>query len=461
MPAGATAARRRHTSFGDLLMADEHQSATAFQPPLGTRHETAEGSVYEARLERWRWLCLVRALRIAISGRMLVPAAAGVFLTVLGWWLLAWVFGGSGDPWLIANLAGYRSCPFTTHAATDEPPQPGGSLIMRGPETLLDGPDIGHHSRWPLADAWQQLSAPVRQLFDRQLSFVGLAFLLLCGLWVIAVWALVGGAIVRLAAVQLTREEKIPWKQAFSHALAKWQSYFAAPLMPLLGVLLMTVPMALVGVLMRTNVGLLVVGLLWPLYLLAGVLMAIFLVGLLFGWPLMWAAIGTEESDSFDALSRAYSYVYQRALKYLLYAAIAMVLGALGGLFVWGFAAAVIHLAHWASEWGSGYAPREVNTVGQWGVNLLQFWDGVVRLFALGFVYSYLWTASTAIYLLLRHDVDGTEMDEVHVDEEQESFGLPPLKRDEAGVPDVAEEPVGRGAPGSPSESSGHETGLA
>ena len=56
-----------------------------------------------------------------------------------------------------------------------------------------------------------------------------------------------------------------------------------------------------------------------------------------------------------------------------------------------------------------------------------------MRLVALGFVYSYFWTASTAIYLLLRRDEDGTEIDDVHLDG-QPAHGLPVLEKDAAGV---------------------------
>ena len=47
--------------------------------------------------------------------------------------------------------------------------------------------------------------------------------------------------------------------------------------------------------------------------------MALLLLGLAFGWPLMWATISTEGTDSFDALSRSYAYVFQRPLRYLFY----------------------------------------------------------------------------------------------------------------------------------------------
>ncbi|HEX3871604.1 MAG TPA: hypothetical protein VHV77_14275 [Pirellulales bacterium] len=450
------------------------------QTPQGRSTETwpnAHDSV--ATRDRWRLLWLVRALRIALEARMLLPAAAGVLLTATGWWALAWVFSGSDDPLLQNWLVGYRSCPFEVglaDARLDVPSQLDvDSQVVTGfvvappsppPADLSAPPDLGRFPPVPLVGAWQQLSAPIRQLFDNRVTFVSLAFLLLSGLWTVAVWALMGGALSRMAVFELAREERISWGHAFRHAAGKWPSYFSAPLFPLLGIVLMAVPMAIIGLLGRTNIGLLLLAILWPLYLGAALLMAILLIGLLFGWPLMWATIAAESGDSFDAMNRSYSYVYQRALKYLVYIVIATILSIFGGWVVWMFATGVVHLAHWAASWGSGVGmpPDDLNAAGRWGSQLLSFWDGLVHIVALGFVYSYLWTAAAAMYLLLRQDVDGTEMNDVHLDEPVETFGLPPLKTDEAGVAGVADEVAGNGDPNVPElpkEPAPHGTGLA
>ena len=47
-------------------------------------------------------------------------------------------------------------------------------------------------------------------------------------------------------------------------------------------------------------------------------------------------------------------------------------------------------------------------------------------LLVVGFGYSYFWTASTIIYLLMRRKVDDTEMDEIHLEEEPEQPWTPP-----------------------------------
>ncbi len=155
--------------------------------------------------------------------------------------------------------------------------------------------------------AWMHLGRPVWILFRDgwKLRAASLTFLVLAILWAMAVWALFGGAISRVAAVQLAADERIGWVAALRFAASKWLSYFAAPLLPLLGVVLVAIPLAVLGLLVRWNFGVLLAGVLWPLALLGGLVMALLLLGLAFGWPLMWATISTEGTDSFDALSRS------------------------------------------------------------------------------------------------------------------------------------------------------------
>jgi hypothetical protein len=190
-------------------------------------------------------------------------------------------------------------------------------------------------------------------------------------------------------------------------------------------------------------------GVIWPLALAMGFVMAILLLGALFGWPLMWATISTEGTDSFDALSRTYAYTFQRPLHYLFYAIVAGFVGWLGWLLVVNFAAGVIWMGYWAAGWGLGLerlnaimnAGDTLPGLGASGVTLLQFWTGCVKLLAVGYLFSYLWSASAAIYLLLRRDVDATEMDEVHLDadESEQTFDLPKVATDAAGAPVVEE----------------------
>jgi hypothetical protein len=74
---------------------------------------------------------------------------------------------------------------------------------------------------------------------------------------------------------------------------------------------------------------------------------------------------------------------------------------------------------------------------GWYGAWLIHLFVGCVKLLAVGFLFSYFWTASTAIYLLLRRDVDATEMDEVYLDADasEQDAGLPAIAKAQSAAP--------------------------
>ena len=179
--------------------------------------------------------------------------------------------------------------------------------------------------------------------------------------------------------------------------------------------------------------------------------MALLLLGVLFGWPLMWATISAEGTDSFDALSRTYAYLFQRPLHFLFYTLVAGFLGWLGWLLVQNFAAGVVWMSYWAAGWGSGNGQiqsimsggQSLGGSGYAGAVLVRFFAGCVKLLAVGYLFSYFWSAAVAVYFLLRRDVDATETDEVFLDADasEPTFGLPAVAQDQARAP-VAEDDV-------------------
>jgi hypothetical protein len=409
------------------------------------------------------WLVIFRSFRLAISFRVLVLAAVAILLTLSGWAFLGWLFledQETAESEMPAWMGPGRGCPWLAieEAVPDRP-------TLRNVGGRLQADPLAP-TAWQALDpyfgTWRQLSQPLLEVGRGDVTWRNvvpkLACLVLCGLWGVAVWAFFGGAITRIAAVHLACEERVGWGAAVRHAGSKWLSYCVAPLLPLAGVafcgaVFVVLPVALLVFLphwlLGTDVGVFLAALLWPLFLLVGLVMAMLLLGLIFGWPLMWSTISAEGTDSFDALSRSYAYTFGRPLHYLFYALVAAVLGALGWLLVSNFAAAVVWLTYWAASWGSGGeqvraiidGSQTLGTIGGAGAQLIHVWGGCVKLLAVGFIYGYFWIASTAIYLLLRRDVDATEMDEVFLDEDasEPTYGLPPVKTDEAGAPVVDE----------------------
>jgi len=419
--------------------------------------------------EIFPWLNLVRCFRIAVQARLLLCGALGVFVMLSGWALLGYLFCGNeairpdaepvlGCPWLApAEIIGDRPGAFPPRMGVPPgdvspvlpaPGRTGFALRSRGGRLSPFSPYNVWHPYWGI---WEHISAPWRNLFDPNCvtttfpDRVGrFAFLFLCGLWALAVWGLFGGVITRAAAVELATRDRAKTGRTVHYAASKWRAYFAAPFFPLIGVLLIGLPIAVVGLLLRTEITGWVAALVWPFLLLDGFLMVLLLAGLLFGWPLMWANISVEGVDSFDAIGRAYNYVFQRPLQYLFYALVAAGLGALGWLFVWNFVTAMVGLTYGTAAWGAGSGrietllgqsadPQSLQTFSGW---LISFWVQCPKLLGVGFLYSYFWTASTAIYYLLRRDADATEMDEVcPEEEEQPAQAAPPLPTAPAAPP--------------------------
>lgn len=366
---------------------------------------------------------LLSAWRVAIRFRVLIVAAVALFATRIGWQWLERVFGIAADQAPLSALIG-----------TSAPAVPSG---LTG---WLEGS--------PPMNAWRDLSQPFIAALEPLSSRGHFCYLTLAALWGLAIWALAGGAICRISAVELSRGEHLSLGQGLSFARKKWPSLIAAPLYPMFGVLLATIPLAILGLVSRGgNFGIAVLGLFWPLVLVAGAVMAVLLVGLLFNWPLMWPTIATEGTDSFDALSRSYAYTFQRPLRYLGYVILAAVIGLLAALLVHLFGRAVLLLSYWAVSWGGGDRPMFLSAsgttglsgLGSAGATLLQFWNRALELLIFAFGYGYFFVASTAIYLLLRLHVDAVEIDEVHLPDEGELYGMPPLQADAAGVPQAGD----------------------
>jgi hypothetical protein len=373
------------------------------------------------------------------------------------------------------------------YAKLGKPKPPGGSLSA-GPWTEDRGPNpyllaTGQAGpQWEKGGFWEwfaghqapvmieplvKIVRPIIYFFDPRGTVYTKFYFVLVLLWAVATWALFGGAITRIAAVQATRGEKIGALEALRFTRKRLTSYVMAPLFPLLFMVALTVLMILFGLfVMIPFVGDFTAGFFWVAMLILGLIMGVVLVGLV-GWPLMSATISTEGTDSWEAVSRSYSYVYQKPWQYIWYSLVAICYGAVLVFFV-GFMGS---LTAYLSRWGVAqtpfisaanrepsflfvYAPKsfgwrplllqgaKVNGADvvqdgaideqnyneflknfHWwnhaGAGLMAIWLGLLFLLIIGFGYSYFWCAGTLIYLLMRRSVDAAEMDEVYLEEEE------------------------------------------
>jgi len=282
----------------------------------------------------------------------------------------------------------------------------------------------------------------------------------------LCVWALFGGAIHRIAALDFARDEKISLSQAMKFSAGKFLSFLTAPLIPLAIVLVIGAFMVLGGLLMSLPVLDLLMAALFPLAIVGGLLIAFLLIGLGGGGLLMYPTIAVESSDSFDAISRSYSYVFAKPWRAAFYGLAALVYGVICYLFVRLFAFLLLASTHafvGAGVLGGGRAlsptadkldvlwpaPTYDLLMPAWQTEpmtgwetvvafVVRFWVFLIAALVVAFLWSYCASASTVIYFLLRRKVDATDLDDVYVEEPEEEPLTP-----EAEAPEEAPSPEG------------------
>lgn len=354
----------------------------------------------------WRdalpWWILFRAAGMAFSPTVLLLAALGGMATWAGWAMLGSLTGPAATLDLPAS------------AATVVSPRalPNASALL----TALPA---------PLSDAGRLLTAPFHPAVTLSQATAATARIL----WFVLAWSLFGTAITRHAAVTMIGEESPGFLGGLRYGISRWPSSFNSVAFVLLGIAVLALPGAGLGVAMRADWGLAVAGVLWPLVLLGALVLAILVIGLVAGWPLMVAAVGVERGDSFQAISTAFSYLYQRPLQYAFYGVVAGVVF-VPALFAAGlFADSTTSLAVWAASFGMGHARTvglletaaatitDSSHAAPFGLRAILFWQDCIETLLGSFAWGYFWAVVTAAYMLLRRDVDGTELDEVVLDE--------------------------------------------
>jgi hypothetical protein len=352
------------------------------------------------------WVRLLRPIRLAFDLRKLVLAALGLILLQAGWDLLDVLFPGSS-------------------AVTPARFDPARNPTSRSGE-LLDASTIWEHVRsavWRITEPARMLASPLTSLFSLGNGAGWFLHALLASLWVIVVWGILGGAISRMALVQISRLQGLGTLNAVRFALRFAAPLILTPLCPLLGVGTCALVCAAFGLLywLPYGIGGVVGGILLFVPLILGLIMAIMLIGLMAGWPLMQASVAAEAEDTLDALSRCFSYLNQRLGKFVVFVAIAWLIGIPGLLLVDIFAGSLVHLATWglslsapaSSLAGLDFPIQSGAAIPQTATAIQNFWRGFIALLAQSWIYVYFWTAASFIYLMLRLDVDGTSWNDV------------------------------------------------
>ena len=319
--------------------------------------------------------------------------------------------------------------------------------VLTAPDRVFRG--AGYESIWQfikVGPVWLWTRHPV--------------FAVIYTVWFLLIWSLFGGAISRIAAVHVARDEKISVRQALTFSGGKVLSFVFAPVIPVLIVFGIGLTIALTStVLLHIPwAGPIIAGLFFFLALLGGFIITLVILGTIGGFSLMYPTVAVEGSDSFDAISRSFSYVFARPWRMLWYTVVALVYGAVCYLFVrffvylvlattWFFMAWLLGGQHappadrspadvWPRIWNQRFDPQRESL--RWSpdydhlkgteavaAGLIVWWTYLIIGLVGAYAISYYFSANTIIYYLMRREVDATEMDDVYVQETDDEIEEP------------------------------------
>ena len=281
---------------------------------------------------------------------------------------------------------------------------------------------------------WAKLTSTLTRLQQEPGAGLGigkLAFGIGSCVLMLAIWSAFGGAIARSAAVDFAKDERLSISAAFSFAANKFGAFFWSPVVPLIFILVLLCCNALLGLVGRIPaVGPVIVGLFFWLPALSSFLIVLLLIVSVFGLIYMWPTIAMEGTDTFDAVSRGFNYLFARPWKTLWCCLVAWAYGATCIAFVVGFTWLLLKIALHSVAFGMGAkggallcnmwtwgAGAERGLGAAIGLILVRMLFIIIWAAVLGFWASFKLTAMTIIYAVIRRDVDGTDMSEIYLPE--------------------------------------------
>lgn len=272
----------------------------------------------------------------------------------------------------------------------------------------------------------------------------------------LAIWSVMGGAITRIASLDYAKGDKVGMKDSLGYCLKKFWSYFWAPVAPIVAATFFVLLNAIGGLVGQVKFLEVLVALGFPLILLFSFLILFVAITGAVGSLLMIPTISADGSDAFDAMSRAYSYVLSKPINYVIYlvaaagyGALCLIIaatvidllvqtsfitvgmgmgkkfdamaGAVGGL---SQPAGLVASYSFMTQVKMAFGPLSTKTM-VFTASALLFYIVVVKLVLWSIAAAFLGSAQTVLYLLMRRDVDGTEVADVYVEEVEEEIKPP------------------------------------
>ena len=270
-------------------------------------------------------------------------------------------------------------------------------------------------------------------------------FLVIWAAIFVLLWSLLAGAISRQAIVDAAQDRVVPGLDAIAFTFRRWGWYIFAPLLPLLIMGIFALLMGLYGLLYNVPALDIVASLGLPVALVLGFFTALLLVLWVAGVHLVYPALSAEGVDAFDAVTRAFSFIWARPWRMILYSLLALGYGALTYLFVGLMIFLTIAISRAAVGWGvfvhiADEAPGETGIdkwdamlpppvfgqlayepmweplghTGDIAATIVLVWIYILIGLLAAYAISYYISSFSVIYLLLRRYVDGTDPSQVY-----------------------------------------------
>lgn len=267
----------------------------------------------------------------------------------------------------------------------------------------------------PLQTGWSGapwLSLPRWELQGRlpEITINNVAFFSFAALWIALVSGTLGGILARRSAIELGQRNMASWIQAVKVASRRLVSSIWAAGMYLIALLALLFPILLLGWLARLGPvaaavsGVLLLTVCIPILFATGKT----LLSLIICFPLSICAINVEKkADAFEGFSRSNAYLFQRPVVSVLIILGLLIFGEVGAF-----------LVYWTVQLGWGIVSNTFLMAAGNDANAIE-WSSTVSWLASNLVdafrFSYFWSATAALYLILRRCVDDTELDEIEM----------------------------------------------
>jgi hypothetical protein len=218
-------------------------------PAAGRDAIQGDGIIHEIQWsDALPWWLLFRAAGAAFSSAVILLAALGA-LAVWGGWSLADRLGIPAVVEVVepAGLAG-KEAGSEAQAGALPRAKSGGLLPLTNLSPIVA---FTRPLPQPAADLLRLVAVPFNPAAGLSQMFGALARI---G-WFVAVWSIFGTAIARHVALRLAGEEVPGFTASLWYGSQKWLSAFNSVAFVLLGIVALSLPGALLGLLMRTDIG--------------------------------------------------------------------------------------------------------------------------------------------------------------------------------------------------------------